>query len=273
MRRVAWGLAIAVLAFALGIGSMAAWYAFSAPADVPTPSSVAVADTASPEQVETPSPRLPFDVPSPSATLTGFSKNTYLLDTPASPWVVINKARPLEPRDFVPADLVTVTGLPEGGDHRMIPEAAEALLALHAAADAEGAGFRISSAYRSYDRQADIYNSYVREWGTSKAETFTARPGYSEHQTGRAVDIYTSAACKLEACFADTAAAQFVAAHAHEYGFIVRYPPDKQHITGYRHEPWHLRYVGVALATEMYTVGPYTMEEFFGLPPAPEYAD
>jgi D-alanyl-D-alanine carboxypeptidase len=275
MRRVAWGLAIAMVAFALGIGSMAAWYAFGA-ADVaasaspsPSPSRTPPA----PEPIITPSPDLPFDVPYPSATEPGFSKHAYVLDTPVSPWVVVNKLRPLEPQDYVPPELVPVSGIPGDGDQLLIPEAADALHDLYAAADAEGAGFRISSAYRSFDRQAGLYRRYVREWGTAKAETFTARPGFSEHQTGRAVDIFTSEECKLEECFADTAAAKFVAAHAHEYGFIVRYPPDKQDVTGYRHEPWHLRYVGVELAQEMYTVGPYTMEEFFGLPAAPDYLD
>jgi D-alanyl-D-alanine carboxypeptidase len=203
----------------------------------------------------------------------GFSKHTYVLDTPVSPWVVINKARPLEPQDYVPPELLALAGIPGGGDQFLIPEAADALGALYAAADASGAGFRISTAYRSYNQQAGIYNSYVRAWGRAAAETYTARPGYSEHQTGRAVDIYTSEECKLKACFSDSAAAHYVAAHAHEYGFIVRYPAGKDAVTGYRHEPWHLRYVGPELATEMFTTGPSTMEEFFGLPPAPDYLD
>lgn len=275
MRRFAWALAIAVLAFGLGLGSMAAWYAItgesSAASASPSPSPSETPEQAKP--IVTPSPELPFDAPSPSATVAGFSKHTYVLDTPVSPWIVINKTRPLEPQDYVPPQLVKLTGIPGGGDQQMIPEAADALRSLQAAADAEGAGFRVSTAYRSYNQQAGIYNSYVRQWGKAKAQTFTARPGFSEHQTGRAVDIYTTAECKLKSCFADTAAAKFVAAHAHEYGFIVRYPPDKQEITGYQHEPWHLRYVGVELATEMYTVGPYTMEEFFGLPAAPDYVE
>lgn len=276
MRRVAAGIAISIVALALGMGTMAAVERWVLASDAPAaPAPVATASvsvTPSPEPSITPSPTLLVASPSPTPTKPYFSKHTYLLDTPVSPWIVINKIRPLDPQDYVPPELSKLSGLP-GGDQFLIPEAADALRALHAAADAEGAGFRISTAYRSYEQQLGIFNSYVSRWGRERAENYAARPGYSEHQTGRAVDIYTTQECKLLACFADTAAAKFVAAHAHEYGFIVRYPEGKTDVTGYDYEPWHLRYVGVELATEMFTYGPYTLEEFFELPAAPHYLD
>jgi len=276
MRAGASGLAVAVAAFALGFGASAAWMWLSplGPSEPsPSPTSAAASALQAPAPVVTPSPVLPLATPSATAAAAGFSKHAFLLDTPASPWVVVNKRRPLEPQDYVPPELVELTELPGGGGQYLIPEAAEALRALHAAADAEGAGFRVSTAYRSYERQREIFADYVRRLGTAKAELAAARPGYSEHQTGRAVDIYTTAECRLKQCFADTPAGRFVAAHAHEHGFIVRYPEGKTDVTGYEYEPWHLRYVGVELATEMHVTGPYTMEEFFDLPPAPDYLD
>lgn len=277
MRRVAAGIAISIVALALGMGTMAAVERWVLASDAPAaPAPVATASvsvTPSPEPSITPSPTLLVASPSPTPTKPYFSKHTYLLDTPVSPWIVINKIRPLDPQDYVPPELSKLSGLPGGGDQFLIPEAADALRALHAAADAEGAGFRISTAYRSYEQQLGIFNSSVSRWGRERAENYAARPGYSEHQTGRAVDIYTTQECKLQQCFADTAAAKFVAAHAHEYGFIVRYPEGKTDVTGYDYEPWHLRYVGVELATEMFTYGPYTLEEFFELRAAPHYLD
>lgn len=280
--RVALGVAIAVLALGLGIGSMFAWESLRDGSTQAAPSTSASPNASlspipspepSPEPTVTPSWVPPVEMPAATGPASSFSKHSYVLHLPVSPWVVVNKIRPLQPQDYVPPELVVLAPIPGGGDQRLTPEAAAAFTALYSAADAAGAGFRVSTAYRSYNQQKGIYNSYVAEWGRSKAETFAARAGYSEHQTGTAVDIYTTQTCKLKDCFADTAAAQWVAAHAHEYGFIVRYPPDKQQITGYRHEPWHLRYVGVALATEMFAVGPYTMEEFFGLQAAPDYVD
>jgi len=284
-RDIARGLltvAVGMLAFALGVGAMfvvtgglGRGDSLAAPLATASEQGPKIATSApEPEPTVTPTWVLPF-VPPPEAAgpKPTFSKHTYVLDTPASPWVVVNKTHPLEPADYVPADLVKLSDIPNGGDQQLIPEAAAALVSLYAAARDADAGFKISTAYRSYNQQSGIFFSYVREWGRSRAETYAARPGFSEHQTGRAVDIYTTDKCRLKDCFRDTAAAAFVAAHGHEYGFIVRYPDGKIDITGYRYEPWHLRYVGVGLATEMYLNGPSTMEEFFGLPASPNYAD
>lgn len=270
-RRAAVGIGVAVVGFLLGVFAMVQWSGLLATPSTPSAGATTMASS-EPSPSLTPSPT-PTVTVSPSPTTPPFSKHTYLLDTPASPWVVVNKQMPLEPADHVPPVLVALDAVPGGAADTLLPDAAAALGQLYAAASANGAGFRVITAYRSYDYQQGLYNDYVASWGRTRAETFVARPGHSEHQTGLAVDIYDTAACQLDVCFADTAAGQFVATHAHEYGFIIRYPAGKQDVTGYQFEPWHLRYVGVELATEMYTAGPYTMEEFFGLDPAPHYLD
>ena len=101
------------------------------------------------------------------------------------------------------------------------------------------------SGYRSYSQQASLYDSYVRQYGQATADTIAARPGYSEHQTGLAMDIgNASGICALQACFATMPAGKRAADHAAEHGFIIRYPAGSEATTGYTYEPWHLRYVG-----------------------------
>ncbi|WP_061963707.1 M15 family metallopeptidase [Demequina aurantiaca] len=206
------------------------------------------------------------------APSTVFDMDRYSIDEPDSPWVVVNKLRPLEPKTYVPNDLGGVQGVSftDGGSIRA--EAGDALAKMQEGAQAEGLSFRVSSAYRSFTRQTGLYSTYVNRSGTAKADTFSARPGYSEHQTGWSADLYDTAACRLLACFGDTEVGRFIADHGAEYGFIVRYPEGDQDITGYIYEPWHVRYVGVDLAMEMRDRGVDTLEEFFGLSDAPSYA-
>lgn len=152
------------------------------------------------------------------------------------------------------------------------PITARAAEALFAAATAAGAGMTLASGYRSYADQERTYGSLVAAEGPGAADVASARPGYSEHQTGWALDIgAASGACAFQPCFADTPAAQWAAAHAHEYGFIVRYPWMQQETTGYYYESWHLRFIGVEAAVDMVRKGIPTLEAYFGLPPAPTY--
>ncbi len=130
---------------------------------------------------------------------------------------------------------------------------------LSAAAAAEGLNIYLSSGFRSYDYQKRIYNNYVRIHGQAKADTFSARPGHSEHQTGLAIDVNT-----VTDSFGATREAAWLAAHAHEFGFIIRYPKGKEHITGYKYEPWHIRYLGIDTATAVYNSG-LTLEEYLGI--------
>src|SRR5690606_41549399 len=109
--------------------------------------------------------------------------------------------------------------------------------------------------------------------GREAADVSSARPGHGQHQTGVVIDISAvPAVCARDQGRADTPQGQWVAANAHQWGFILRFPEGMTHITGYEFEPWHYRYGGVELATEMHERGVATMEEFFGLPPAPTYA-
>ncbi|MDN4480082.1 M15 family metallopeptidase [Demequina muriae] len=206
------------------------------------------------------------DVPTPRVSVSpGLDMDLHSLDDPASPWVVVNKSRAIDPLTWAPPELDSDGGAP------MVPEASAALGEMRAAAADAGVPLAVGTGYRAHGFQEYLYGDYVARWGRDRADRFSARPGYSEHQTGWAVDVYGSAACRLKACFADEPAGEWVAAHGHEYGFIERYPQATEDVTGYKHEPWHLRYVGVELATEMREREIATMEEFFSLDPAPEY--
>jgi len=119
----------------------------------------------------------------------------------------------------------------------------------------------VASGYRSHQLQTVYYSNYVRVSGEAEANKFSARPGQSEHQTGLAFDLAsTSNSCYLETCFGDSEAGKWLATHAHEYGFTLRYPADKTDITGYQYEPWHFRYVGKDLAGALHQSG-LTLDE------------
>ncbi|NLA66493.1 MAG: hypothetical protein GX862_11405 [Leucobacter sp.] len=134
-------------------------------------------------------------------------------------------------------------------------------------ADAEslGLGLYISSGFRSYGAQESIYNRYVAADGRAEADRYSARPGHSEHQSGLTFDLNT-----IDEAFAYTAEGQWVRDNAHHYGFVIRYPQGKEHITGYIWEPWHLRYLGVDVATELFSSG-LSLEEYLGI--TSQYAD
>lgn len=194
-----------------------------------------------------------------------FDKTKFSTSDAASIWVVVNKKRPLDPKTYAPSDLVAV-----GGGQQMRKEAAEALTTMIAAAKTAGLTMSPLSGYRSYNTQVSVYNNEVATNGQAVADTQSARPGTSEHQTGLAVDI-GGGGCGIEDCFGNTAEGRWLAANAYKYGFIVRYTTGKESVTGYRAEPWHVRYIGTALSTEMNTQKITTLEEFFGLPNAPSY--
>ncbi len=196
--------------------------------------------------------------PTDAQSKPSFDKHQFSIDDPSSPWVVVNKKRPLNPLNYAPSDLTSV-----GNGQTMRAEAASSVSQLFVAAKTAGYAILAESGYRSYQQQVLVYNHEVQTFGQAKADTESAKPGYSEHQTGWAVDIQTPGC--LEDCFAGTPASTWLKAHAHEYGFILRYAPDKVAVTGYRSEPWHYRYVGKPLAAEIYSSS-QTLEEFFGLP-------
>lgn len=191
--------------------------------------------------------------------------------SPMSYTVIANKHYPLNPTDWVPPDIEVPAGVANPNGQGLRAVAANALSQLNSEAQAAGVGLVINSGYRSYDTQVELYNRYVAQDGLAKADTYSARPGHSEHQTGLAVDVTDGADCGFQTCFGQSSAGQWLAANAYLYGFIVRYPDGGTPITGYMYEPWHLRYVGVQPATMMHDQGITTLEEFFHLEPAPDY--
>jgi len=244
-----------IVAAVLAVATGASWWYFHRPQP-----SVVITDTA----VKPPAHIQKANEGSPE-----FNKQQFSLTDPASAWVVVNKQHPLQPTNYAPTDLrqpnmqLRAAGKPE---MQVRDAAATALEQLNAAATKANIQIQVVSGYRSYDYQVSVYGNYVKSVGQSAADQESARPGYSEHQTGMAVDLGAqNGACTLEACFGNTAEGKWLAANAHLYGYILRYPADKIAITGYEYEPWHFRYVGVALATEMHKQNIQTLEEFFNV--------
>ena len=169
-----------------------------------------------------------------------FYEDVEVISDPGAPDVLVNKYHIL-PSDFVP-ELVPLTGLGAGS---LTAPAAEAFRQMVEAAKADGISLRSVSAYRSYQTQSSLYRRYAAQNGQALADTFSARAGSSEHQTGLALDINVAT---IKAHFENTATYAWLVEHCADYGFILRYPEDKQDITGYRFEPWHYRYVGVETA-------------------------
>lgn len=190
-----------------------------------------------------------------------FNKKRYSTTDPSSIWVIVNKQHPLIPQDYVPGDLVTTVGATISSKAQVDFEA------MNRDALAQGVNFTIVSGYRSFTAQGTIYNNYVATFGQTSTDTFSARAGYSEHQTGLAIDFgsSTGATCNFGDCFGATIEGQWLVAHAPDYGFILRYTSAKQTVTGYKSEPWHYRYVGRDLAAEMKKQSITTLEEFFSI--------
>ncbi|MBL3698715.1 M15 family metallopeptidase [Leucobacter luti] len=254
------GRRAAALAGGLALALSAGLVACAPEATVPTPSP---ADTAAPTATPT---------PEPTPLVPEFDPSAHSIDDPTSIWVVSNKLRPLTPVDFAPEDLVMPEGVENEFSQPLREAAARAAEQFVGAAAVAGQQVRIISAYRDYDTQVSLYDGYVARDGQDAADTYSARPGHSEHQTGLVIDLDDHGDCYLAACFGETPAGSWLALHAFEYGFIVRYPAGKEDVTGFMPEPWHFRYVGAELAAEMRDRRITTLEEFFELPPAPGYA-
>ncbi|WP_413374938.1 D-alanyl-D-alanine carboxypeptidase family protein [Paenibacillus taichungensis] len=180
--------------------------------------------------------------------------------------VIVNKQRSL-PEGYEPDDLVE-PNVPFSFDgphekRHMRKEAAEALEKLFAGAKADDIELRAVSGYRSYERQVSIYNNNVKTKGKEYTDRVSSVPGHSEHQTGLAIDVSSpSVGNAIEEVFGTSKEGQWLAEHAAEYGFIIRYPKGEEGITGYVYEPWHIRYVGTDLAPDVVKSG-LTLEEYF----------
>lgn len=138
-------------------------------------------------------------------------------------------------------------------------EAQSQLTNLQKKAKEAGHNIYLVSGYRSYNHQKNLYNNYVKRNGQAIADTFSAKPGHSEHQTGLAFDVG-----KVSDSYGETEAGKWLAKNAHLYGFIIRYPKGKEEITGYKYEPWHIRYLGVDIATKVYESG-LCLEEYLNI--------
>lgn len=194
-----------------------------------------------------------------------FTVSTTPADFNDSLWRVCNKAIAL-PSSYVPSGLTASTG------HLMRAETASAYEAMADAARSAGITLGITSGYRSYADQASTFSSWSQTLGQQDAEHESAMAGHSEHQLGLAIDVQqASGVCTLNTCFGSTTAGEWVAANAHRFGFIVRYQPGRQNITGYDYEPWHVRYLGTELAADYQARGFHCLETYFGLPAAPDY--
>ena len=178
--------------------------------------------------------------------------------------ILVNKQNraPAVPVTLVKPD-VTPTRESVAENIYMRPEAASALEALFEGAAEAGLTLYATSGYRSYSTQKAVFDRKAAERGEQAANRSVAKPGYSEHQTGLAMDIEgeTTLGTGLTEAFGESPEGIWVAEHCHEYGFIIRYPKDKTNITGYIYEPWHIRYVGVEAATEITELG-VTFEEY-----------
>ena len=190
-----------------------------------------------------------------------FDRAAHSTTDPDSIWVIVNKTHPTRPSDYRP-DLEIVRG------YQVARAAAKPLERLMDAGDRRGLGLKIESAFRSYGYQLHVHAATAATRGEAEADRLSARAGYSEHQTGLAVDLITPAdpGCDFDPCFARTPAGRWLARNAWRWGFVVRYQPETTALTGYAPEPWHLRYVGRALAEELRRTGIRTLEQFFDVP-------
>ena len=181
--------------------------------------------------------------------------------------ILVNKTHPLD-RTYKPDDLEKIKyyapDRSKAGRY-LRAEAADAFHKMVEKASEEGIELKMTTAYRSYDFQKLLYDNYVKKEGEAAANRYSAKPGQSEHQTGLAADVSSpSVDYQLTQEYGETNEGKWLAAHAHEFGFIIRYPKDKEDITGYLYEPWHVRYVGISAAAEIYEKD-LTLEEYLNI--------
>ena len=190
-----------------------------------------------------------------------------VVSNPESIQVVVNKQNKL-PENYVPKDLVYTTipfTFKEQTEKKKC--AVKQPLLLHSYLQVRKtrryASWRISLPFTCNAKRA--FSSYVQRDGYDKAATYSALPGTSEHETGLGIDVTKGdGTCAAQDCFGGTKEAAWLDAHAAEYGFIIRYPKGKDAVTGYKYEPWHLRYVGKPVAQAIKSKG-ITLEEYYGI--------
>ncbi|MDD4698649.1 MAG: M15 family metallopeptidase [Oscillospiraceae bacterium] len=194
-----------------------------------------------------------------------FYTNDTAIQNPDDLLVLCNKYHYLS-STYIPHDLVNVDSQYMGRttSTKLRKEANNALNELGTAASKEGLSIKITTSFRDYAWQNSLYTNYVNTDGKAAADTYSARAGYSEHQTGLAMDlggVSPKGGYDLN-YFENTAEFNWMLVHAHEYGFVLRFPKDKVDITGYQYEAWHYRYVGKEVAKTMHDEG-LCLEEYW----------
>lgn len=149
--------------------------------------------------------------------------------------------------------------LPEDYEPGTDSEARKAFNEMREDAEEEDISLWIRSSFRSYETQEELYDRYAERDGKDEADRYSARPGYSEHQSGLAFDVNS-----IDDEFENTPEGKWLAENCWKYGFIIRYPKDKEEVTGYMYEPWHIRYLGKDVAEKVYESG-LTLEEYLGI--------
>ena len=193
----------------------------------------------------------------------GLDKEFYTNINPSpsqsSHFVLVNKFYYLD-KDYIPDKLEEIDNAYSVSGKKLVNVARISFECLAKKAKEEGYTIRVVSAYRSYSYQTNLYNNYVSQDGVSEADKYSARPGFSEHQTGLAIDVDNGISGFNN--FESTKEYKWMLEYAYKYGFILRYPKDKEYITGYTYEPWHYRYVGVEIATFI-SKNNLTFEEYY----------
>jgi zinc D-Ala-D-Ala carboxypeptidase len=201
------------------------------------------------------------------AAAPAFDRAAHSTSEASSPWVVVNKQHPIVPSDYEPAQVVRVAG------ELVSAAAAPDLEALLARSRDDGVALTLVSGFRTFDYQEQVHRRSVGRNGQAGADRYSARAGFSEHQTGLAVDFSSAdGSATLSPRFAQTDEGLWLAAHAGEHGWLLRYTEADQAVTGYNPEPWHFRWVGVDLVAAMAAAGTPTLEQFFGVSGGPDYA-
>ncbi len=187
---------------------------------------------------------------------TDFYSNIETIVEPSSVIVLVNKFHAL-PSDYVPNDLVEIPSFP---NLQIKDDAVDDFENLLAAAKLDNVIIIPYSTYRSYEYQQGLYNKYLQTDSQEEVDTYSARPGHSEHQTGLALDVRSSSHWSN----LTDSDYEWMLNNSYKYGFIIRYPKGNSRITGYKEEPWHLRYIGIEHATKVHELG-ITYDEYYDL--------
>lgn len=174
--------------------------------------------------------------------------------------MLVNKFNYLN-NEYIPDEITEISLSYSYSGNKVSKVTNDAYIEMAKQAKSEGIQLMANSTYRTYERQDEIYKEFYYSKGISYADNYAARAGHSEHQTGLAMDIFTSGS-STTSNFEESDAFKWLNVNAHKYGFILRYPKDKEYLTGYNYESWHYRYLGVETATKVYESG-LTYDEYY----------